>query len=171
MACTLVSSFAFACRDSNGGVQEMKVKTFSSATLASGFTESSGSVTASGAALTGWKTYYCEKATAGVDEDGATNVQNGTTTYTDTLTFIFNKLQLAFRNELKTLHQSSVWIAVKDNNGTAWLFGYTRGMDLPTSKSSTGVAYEERSGYTLTFVGMEPNPMVSLSNYASLYDA
>jgi hypothetical protein len=168
MACTLVSSFPFACRDSNGGAQEIKVKIFSESTLSTGWTESSGSVTASGAALTGWYTYYCEKATANFVDAGATNVQNGTSSYTETVTFIYNKLQLSFRNELKALGQARIWVAVKDNNGTSWLFGYTRGMDLTSSESASGTAYEDRSGYTLTFTGMEPNPIVSISNYTSL---
>lgn len=171
MACTLVSSFPFQCRDSNGGVQEIKVKIFSESVYTNNWTESSGSATASGAALTGWYTYFCEKATSNFEEAGTTNVQNGTSMYTGTVTFIYNKLQLAFRNELKSLGQARVWIAVKDNNGTAWLFGFSRGMDLASSSSASGTAFEDRSGYTLTFTGMEPNPMVSISNYASLVTA
>ena len=67
--------------------------------------------------------------------------------------------------------QARVHIALKDNNGTAWLFGYTRGMDLTTSTSETGTNYEDRSGYTLTFVGSEPNPIVAISNYTGLITA
>lgn len=149
----------------------MKVKVFSEAVYASGWSETSGSVTASGAALTGWYTYYCEKATSNFVDAGATNVQNGTSSYNETVTFIYNKLQLAFRNELKTLAQVRVWVAVKDNNGTGWLFGFTRGMDLGSSESASGTAYEDRSGYTLTFTGMEPSPIVSIANYSSLVTA
>lgn len=169
MACTLISSFPFACRDSNGGVLEMKVKVFDS-TL-TGITESSGTVTMAGAALTGWYTLFCAKQTANAEEAMSGNVQNGTSMYTQTLNFIYNKLQVAFRNELKNYGQNHLHIAVKDNNGTAWLFGYTRGMDMTSGTSSTGTNYEDRSGYVLTFVGMEPNPMVAISNYASLVTA
>lgn len=147
----------------------MKVKTFDS-TL-TGVAETSGVVTFSGAGLTGWYTLQCEKQTANFTDDGATNVQNGTVTYTEVITFIFNKLQTAFRNELKTYAQARLWIAVKDNNGTAWLFGYTRGMDMTASNSASGTNYEDRSGYTLTFTGMEPAPIVSISNYSSLITA
>lgn len=147
----------------------MKVKVFDS-TL-TGISETSGTVTMSGSALTGWYTYYCAKQTAFATDDGATNVQNGTTMYTEVVNFIYNKLQVAFRNELKNLGQNTVHIALKDNNGTAWLFGYTRGMDLSTSNSATGTNYEDRSGYVLTFQGMEPNPIVSISNYSALITA
>lgn len=168
MACTLVASFPFSCRDSNGGVQEIKVKVFDSAAVGSTLVESSGTVTASGASLTDWQVLYCEKLTASFLEAGTTSVQNGTSTFKDTITFIFNKLQVAFRNELKTYHQVSLHIAAKDNNGVGWLFGYTRGVDLITSSSASGTTYEDRSGYTLTFEGTEPSPMVVISNYADL---
>lgn len=169
MACTLISSFPFACRDSNGGALEMKVKVFDS-TL-TGITETSGTVTMASSALTGWYTLYCAKQTASVDEDMALSVENGTVTYTQVVNFVFNKLQVAFRNELKNYAQNQLHIAVKDNNGVAWLFGYTRGMDLLTAKSSTGTAYTDRSGYVLAFNGMEPNPMVAISNYSALVTA
>jgi hypothetical protein len=169
LTCLLTSSFPFACRDGNGGAQEFKVKVFDS-TL-SGITETSGRVTMTGAALTGWYTLYCEKMTSNAGSAGATSVQNGTTTYKETAVFIYNKLQASFRNELKAYHQQRVHIAVKDNNGTSWLFGFTRGMDLPSSTSTTGTNYEDRSGYTLTFEGTEPNPIVEITNYAALVTA
>lgn len=168
MACTLISSFPFACRDSNGGVQEIKVKVFSAAASGTTLVETSGTVVASGASLTGWYTLYCEKMTANFDETGTTSTQNGTSTYKDVINFIFNKLQASFRNELKAYHQVSLHICAKDNNGTAWIFGLTRGVDLVTSKSSTGTNYEDRSGYVLTFEGSEPAPMCVISNYSSL---
>jgi len=171
MACTFISSFPFACRDGNGGVQEMKVKVFDSAAPSVTLVETSGTVVASGASLTGWYTLFCEKATANFVDAGATNVQNGTSTYKETITFIFNKLQVAFRNELKAYHQQRIHIAIKDNNGVAWLFGFTRGVDLMTSNSGSGTAYDERSGYTLTFEGTEPNPIVAISNYSALITA
>lgn len=169
MACSLVNSFTLGCRDSNGGIKEIKVRAFIPALT--GVAETSGTVAFSGAALNGWYTYQCEKQTAMFNDDLAGNVQNGTVAYTETLTFIFNKLQTAFRNELKTLGQLRVWIAMKDENGTAWLAGYTRGMDLTTAQSTTGTQNTDRSGYTLTFTGLEPAPVVAISNYDSLITA
>jgi hypothetical protein len=146
----------------------MKIRAFNSSEISTLFVETSGQVTVSGAALTDWYTYPMEKQTASFTDSLAGNIQNGTTVYTETITYIFNKLQLAFRNELKTLGQKTVHIAVEDNNGVAWLFGYTRGMDLVTAESASGTNYEDRSGYTLTFTGMEPNPIVTISNYSDL---
>ena len=136
MACNLIGSTSLGCRDSNGGISEIKVKVYNSALT--GWAETSGTVTASGSALTGWYTYACEKQTASVNNDGAIN---------------------------------RLWIAVKDNNGTAWLFGYTRGMDLTAANSTSGTNYEDRSGYTLTFTGMEPEPEMAIANYTALVTA
>lgn len=169
MACNLIGSTSLGCRDSNGGIAEIKVKVFNSALT--GWAETSGTVTASGSALTGWYTYACEKQTASVNNDGAINVQNGTVVYTQVVTYIFNKLQTSFRNELEVLGNNRLWIAVKDNNGTAWLFGYTRGMDMTAANSTSGTNYEDRSGYTLTFTGMEPEPEMAIANYTALVTA
>lgn len=166
MACSLIGGIVIGCRDSNGGMSEVKVKVFNSALT--GITETSGTVTMAGVALTGWYTYQCEKQTANVVENQKGNVQNGTNSYEQTLTVIFNKLQASLRNELKVLAQNRLHIAVKDNNGTAWLFGWQRGMDLTGAVSGTGTNYEDRSGYTLTFMGTEAEPMVAISNYSSL---
>lgn len=166
MACDLVKSFSILCREGNGGAKSMKIRAFDS-TL-TGITEVSGQVTFAGAALNDWFAYPMEKQTASFTDAFSGNVQNGTGLYTETITYIFNKLQLEFRNELKTLGQKTLHIAVEDNRGTAWLFGYTRGMDLITADSASGTNYEDRSGYTLTFTGMEPAPIVAISNYSDL---
>lgn len=168
MACNLLQSFTIGCRDSNGGLSEMKIKAFSSSAVDTTIVESSGTVTMSGDSLTGWTVYPCEKQTANISEALTGNVQNGTVFYNQTITYIFNKLQVLFRNELKNLGQARVHIAVKDNNGTAWLFGFRRGMDLTGGTSDSGTNYEDRSGYTLTFTGMEADPIVSISNYSDL---
>ena len=166
MACSLIGGIVIGCRDSNGGVAEVKVKVFNSALT--GITESSGTVTMAGGALTGWYTYECEKQTALGNDNQKGNIENGTNTYEQTVTLIFNKLQAALRNELKVIAQNRLHIAVKDNNGTAWLFGWQRGLDLSSATTGTGTKYEDRSGYTLTFMGTEAQPVPAISNYSSL---
>jgi len=121
MACTFQSSFPFQCRNSNGGVQEIKVKVFDSAAIGTTFVETSGTIVASGSALTDWFVLYCEKMTANFVDAGTTSVQNGTATYKQTVTFIYNKLQIAFRNELKNYHQQRIHIRYScqsDNTGS-----------------------------------------------------
>ena len=82
MACSLIGGIVIGCRDSNGGVAEVKVKVFNSALT--GITESSGTVTMAGGALTGWYTYECEKQTALGNDNQKGNIENGTNTYEQT---------------------------------------------------------------------------------------
>jgi hypothetical protein len=128
----------------------------------------SGVVAITGASLSGWYTLSCEKQTANLKDSATINVQNGTVFYTETLVYIYNQLQASFRNELANYAQARVQIAVKDRNDKYWLLGYLRGLDLSAGESDSGTADGDRSGYTLTWMGMEIAPIASMSsaNYA-----
>lgn len=167
---SIAGSVLLDCLNSNGGIDEIKIKTFDS--TYSGITVTSGVGTLAGAALSGWKLFECEEETAMADDAGATSSTEGTTVFTQTLTYINNKLKASFRNSLNSMHGMRVHIAFKDNNGLVWLVGYERGMIVSASSSSTGTAFNERNGYTVTFTGREKQPIVSISNsWTALIDA
>jgi hypothetical protein len=56
---------------------------------------------------------------------------------------------------------------VETNNsegGTVFfLLGQTRGLSLSGGQAQTGTAFGDLQGYTLTFVGQEPDPASALS--------
>jgi hypothetical protein len=54
------------------------------------------------------------------------------------------------------LAQNTLVAVAKDNNGKYWYLGKTRGLDLTAGSAGTGTADGDRSGYTLTFTGAEP---------------
>lgn len=174
MACNIGSSFPIGCRSSVGGVQEIKIKTIpSDALLTSDYATTSGVTAITSTSLSGWYTLSCEKQTANFKDSAKINVQNGTVYYEQTLVFIYNQLQASFRNELANYASARVQISVKDRNGNCWLLGYLRGLDLTAGEGDTGTADGDRSGYTLTWSGMEASPIQSLSsaNYALLKTA
>ena len=77
-------------------------------------------------------------------------------------------MQTNTRNELLLLAQNSLVAVVKDSNGIYWYLGKTRGIDLTANAASTGTAQGDRSGFTLTFTGSEPELAPSVaSNVAS----
>ena len=163
-SCTPIGSIVRDCRDSVGGIIEIKVKVLPNlSTLTSDYTVTSGTVTVASNSRTGWYTYYMEKETAMYTEKGATIVANGGTAYGQELKIIFNKLSAQIRNELQVLHKNSLQIAVRDANDTYFLLGYEFGMELTDSSASTGTAKGDRSGYELTFTGNERVPKVFLS--------
>lgn len=167
---TIAGSMLIDCLTGNGGVDEIKVKSHDS-TL-TGISVASGVATLSGAALTGWKLFECEEETSMAEETGATSAAEGTTVYTQKLTYINNRLKASFRNTLNSMHGMRLHVVYKENNGLIWLLGYERGMITEASVSGTGTAFNERNGYSVTFSGREKQPMVSVSNsWSALIDA
>ena len=148
----------------------MKFKVLPSATtLAADYTLSSGVVTIASGSQTDWYLYNLEKETATASQKQTGNAQNGTSFNDQSMTIILNKMDAAMQNEIKVLVQSRLQVAVKFNDGTYWLFGYQNGMDITTADGSTGTAFGDRNGYTISLVGKETGfPNMSAATYATL---
>jgi hypothetical protein len=154
MACALTQGYTLDCKDSLGGITEVY---FMAKQDVASYTVSGGVMTA----LTkdsGKRFYKYElvKATSGVVENINASVENGTIFYQQELTIVLNKLQANTRNEILLLAKNLLVAVAKDNNGKYWYFGLTRGLDITAGSSATGTAEGDRSGYTLTFTGKEP---------------
>jgi hypothetical protein len=61
------------------------------------------------------------------------------------------------KNNLKLIAQNRLMIIVKDNNGTYWVMGEARGVDATDIKITSGKAFGDMSGSTITFTGKEPD--------------
>lgn len=167
---SIAGSVLLDCLNGQGGIDEIKVKAYDS-TL-TGITVTSGVATLAGAALSGWKTFECEEETSMADNAGATSSTEGTYVATQTITYINNKLKSSFRYTLNSMHGMRLHVAVKDNNGHIRLFGYERGMIVSASTDTTGTAFNERNGYSVTFTGREKEAAVPISNaWTALIDA
>jgi hypothetical protein len=170
-SCSLIGSIARDCRASAGGVIECKVKVLPNAsTIAANYTVTSGTVTIAAGSQSGWYTYFLQKNTAVFEQDQKVSAPNGTRAFNQTATIIFNKIQASLDREMNAVGQNAVQIAVWDVNDTYRLFGYEFGMDITSSKDSTGTTKEDRNGYTVQFEGAErvPAPFMSSSTYATL---
>lgn len=164
MACSLINSIPFACRDSVGGIKEIKVKAFPGiADISSYFTASSGVVTIATGALTLWYQYYVEKETASFTDTANNNIQNGTSFMSSELKFVFNKLSATIRNEFNVLRQTPVLLAFRDMNDAYWLMGMDNGADMTAGSLMTGAARGDRSGADITFASKDANPLYSIS--------
>jgi len=62
------------------------------------------------------------------------------------------------RNDIYILAQKRTFWIVKDNNGLIKLLGQVGGMDLGEATASTGKAFGDLNGATLSFKGMEKEP-------------
>jgi hypothetical protein len=108
--------------------------------------------------------YELPKQTGALTETINGSVENGTVFYSSELQIVVNKLSTAVRNEIKLLAQNTLLAVVKDNNGKYWMVGKSRGVDLTTGTLGTGTAFGDRSGYSLTFTGQEPEPMIEVDS-------
>lgn len=162
MACALTQGYSLDCRDSAGGITEVYFIEKANVTAiaeASGIV--SGLTKANGKRF--WK-YELPKQTGFLTETITPSTENGTVFYSSELSIVINKLSAAVRNEIRLLAQNVLIAVVKDNNGKYWMIGAERGIDMSESTSGTGTAYGDRSGYTLNFMGMEPDPMLEVNS-------
>ena len=161
MACSnLTAGLTLDCNDSNGGIE----KIFIANGAVQSITESTGTVTAitvGGAALTPSDFFEFEvpRQTSSFTETITASQENGTVTYDQQLTMVFNKLEAAKRNQILLMGEATNMVVVfKDNNGKYFSVGLERGAYMVSGTSVSGVAYADRNGYEIIIGGMEAAP-------------
>ena len=162
MPCALTQGYTLDCKDSAGGITEVY---FIEKGNLSGIVSASGVVTgltkASGKRF--WK-YELPKETGSFTHNPTVSNENGTVFFEQNLTIVVNKLSAAINTELKLLAQNIVVAVVKDNNNKFWMLGKERGLDMSGSTSGSGTAFGDRSGYSLVFVGKEPDQLYEVNS-------
>lgn len=159
MSCNLTQGFTIGCADGIGGIKELYFREFSSITAVT--TNASGTVTniADGTAAADFYTYEVVKETANATEAIQKDVANGSVVYEQNVTYVLNRTSQVKRNEIKLLAQATLMIIVKDQADNLWLYGKVNGLDLSgDSQITLGQNYSDRNGYSLTFMGREPEP-------------
>lgn len=159
MACALTQGYALDCKDSAGGIVEVFFIEKANATISDASGVVTGITKASGKRFYKWE---LPKDTGSLTETITGSIENGTVFYASELVIVVNKLAVNVRNEIKLLAQNTLVAVAKDNNGKYWMVGKDRGVDLTTGTSGTGTAFGDRSGYSLTFSGSEPEPMLQV---------
>lgn len=170
MACALTGSQAVDCKDSIGGIKELKVKAHPGLqTIETDFTISSGSVTAIATGSQSlWYLYTFEKETASVKDDPQPNQPNGTLFYQQEVKLIMNKLSARLSYEVDLLAKNRLLVAVRDMNDNYFIVGLRYGADLTAATAGTGTARGDRSGYELTFTAKEDLPIQYITK--AIYD-
>jgi hypothetical protein len=156
MSCALTTGFTLDCRQSNGGIEAVYFTELANKNTTT-FVSASGIITTF-ALLNSTKffKYELRKKTGQLEQNIQVNNENGTVFYEQSLTIKLDKLEVNKRNEILLLAQNNLMVIVKDNNGTYWLMGETRGALLSAGKGSTGTAFGDMSGFELTFMAEEP---------------
>lgn len=150
------------CRDAISGIKTLWITEFANVTA---YTDTSGTITAmTQAASTRFWKYDLEKENAMIDEDDVNSVENGTRFWQQVLSFTMRKLSAKNRNNIKLVGQNRLIAIVLTNNGDYKILGLTNGLDLTTGKGTSGKAFGDLNGYSLTFTGKETAPMFDVSS-------
>lgn len=165
MACALIGGFTSDCRDSVGGIREIKVRAYpTDAVIASNFVVTSGIVAITSPGTTGWYTYFMEDETGSISDAANVNRQQGTVFYQQEAKIVINKLTARLRNELQVIAKNRLLIAVRDWNDNYWLVGRDSGAVMSAGSLVTGTARGDRSGSEMTFIAKEVNPINNMSS-------
>jgi len=161
MACSnLTAGFTLDCNDSNGGIE----KIFIANGAVESITEAAGVITAitvGGSALAPADFFEFEvpRQTSSFTETVAVSQENGTVTYDQALTMVFNKMEASKRNEILLMAQATSMVVVfKDGNGKYFSVGIERGAYMSAGTATSGTAYADRNGYEITVSGLEASP-------------
>ena len=166
MACSnITAGFVNDCNDGQGGIERI----FIANGPVESITETAGVITAitvDGAPLTPADFFVFEtpRQTSSLTETITPSQENGTVTYQQDLTMVFNRMSAAKRNQLLLMAEATNMVAVaKDNNGLYWSIGITRGAYMTSGSATSGVSYADRNGYELVISGMEPSPIFAVT--------
>ena len=167
MACSNITAGVLnGCSSNQGGLDSI----FIANGKVESFVEASGivsSITVGGSALVPADFFEFEvpRQTSSISETATGDVSQGTVTYAQTAIMVLNQLQASTRDQLKLMFEATNMVVVaKDNNNKYWSIGLSRGAYGQTATSTSGVAYQDRSGYEITIEGIEPSPMFEVDS-------
>jgi hypothetical protein len=167
MSCSnITAGLALDCNSSQGGVDKIFIANgpVESITATAGVVSA---ITVGGSPLAPSDFFIFEtpRQVSSIQEDVAVSQENGTVTYTQSLTLILNKLEATKRNQILLMAEAtSMVVVVKTNSGKYFSIGLERGAYLGSGSATTGVAYSDREGYELVITGMEEAPMFEVES-------
>ena len=175
MACTaLTKGRGLDCNRISGGIKYVYFAVYdqvSSVTKASG--EISDIEMTVGASTYDLYRYTMPLGTASLSDSISGSRENGTIFYTPTLNVILNRLTKEDQNQIKLLGATKLICFAQLNqtlaNGHDVIVGLgtTNGMELNAGTMDSGAAFGDRSGYTLTFDGLETEPFSMVLDYTT----
>tara|TARA_R110000737_G_scaffold349886_2_gene387244 strand:- start:24 stop:554 length:531 start_codon:yes stop_codon:yes gene_type:complete len=161
MACDLTAGRLLDCKDAVGGIRSVLFLEVADYTPTY-----TGNILSAVAAATAYR-YELPKGTGSLSEAITVSTEAGSIFYEDTLTIKLHKLSAADRDEVKLLAQNRLVCFVLDNNNDQWCMGEVNGADLTAGTAATGMAYGDLSGFELTFMSQEAEPMRNAGTYTT----
>lgn len=163
MACTISSNYTLGCNDGVGGIDKVFIANYSASTT---YTLSADN-TITG--VTSGGTFYSHempKEAASFNENSTTSGEFGTNSTEQILTLRFNKYSAALRDRVLLLMQARTRVIVKFVSGSYFLMGKSFGCDGQTGTGTSGKAFTEGNGWTITLRATEIAPADAISSGA-----
>jgi hypothetical protein len=156
MACAIDSIITLDCNDGVGGIEWVAVTEVDN--IATFTADSSGNVSA--LTLSGGKYFYkisLIKEKGSVTVTGNDSTSTSASSWSQVLTFTTNKMSANQRRFFQLLAYNRLCVIVKDRNGNYLLIGKT-GATLTQNEATTGTAFGDFNGRTITITSNEPLP-------------
>jgi len=155
MTCSLVQGQEVECRDNLGGVQEIYIANFENIQA---ITESSGVITdITMVGSSKFYTFQLRQEDAEYTNPSTSSRETGSTFYDSTVVFSMKKMSASQKNSISNIVKARLMVIVKDNNGTFFVVGETRGADALETTNSSGKAFGDLNGAIITISGKEPD--------------
>ena len=177
MACTaLTKGRGLDCNRISGGIKYVYFGVydqFDAPIETTGIVQSAGEITDIEMGANVLYRYTMPLGTASVSESITGSRENGTIFYTPQLNVILNRLTKEDQNQIKLLGATTV-VAFAQLNATLTNghdvivgLGVENGLQLNAGTIDSGAAWGDRSGYTLTFDGIEQLPFPMVADYTT----
>ena len=179
MACTaLTKGRGLDCNRISGGIKNIYFGVYDQFTApltTVGIVQANGEISdIEMGTSTGLYRYTTPLGVASLSETITGSKENGTIFYTPTVTVILNRLTKEDQNQIKLLGQTKVVVFAELNatlaNGHNVIvgLGITNGMELNAGTIDSGASFGDRSGYSLTFDGLENKPFAMVADYTTI---
>jgi hypothetical protein len=177
MACTaLTKGRGLDCNRISGGIKYVYFGVydqFDAPIETTGIVQSAGEITDIEMGANVLYRYTMPLGVASLSESITGSRENGTIFYTPTLNVILNRLTKEDQNQIKLLGATTV-VAFAQLNATLTNghdvivgLGVENGLQLNAGTMDSGAAWGDRSGYTLTFDGIEQLPFPMVADYTT----
>lgn len=151
--CATLTGFTMGCADVVGGLSELYLAEWCDV---ASVTEASGTISAITMEATEvFYQYELDRNNSSFTSEINRSQENGTTFYTQNLTFKLKNNSVATRNEVVELAKATLVAIVKDNNGNYYYLGQDSGLDLSAGSQTSGLAKGDMAGFEITLTGEE----------------
>jgi hypothetical protein len=166
MACELTAGFGLQCKDGIGGIKAIFIQQHEDFLVGVAIDPNTEEINT--LPTKSIYQYTLPKHTGSFTEEVASNVENGTIFYTQTVTATFHKLSAARRKQLELIAKNRLIVFVQDNNDNIWMVGRVDGAEVTASSTATGTAKGDLNGVTITFTAEEAHKAYAVEPFLSV---